>query len=320
MVAKKQLDQLGPNQNDFKDYIHLAVTQFILKCAKSYVQNPMYMELEDMSRFYPQLNHDIVTAKNLLHRLRPLHFPEIETLFSTTDSQQYWEIVSLVHHAVIAQHSRQMLADTIQSSVSRQICVTRLTRIVDKLVLLGNPSAPAVTIDSYNFTEVRYYAQRLIELSQTKDYVLASMVDNAKDLPEYDIYQIVPGFSYKPVVSLIAEFGDLQRFATSNQLNAFFGINLRFDDSAKYKSAGFITKRGNTIARKVMLRTIGNIVSTATYGHPGHISDWYQKKKQSSLYKGTKRIAIGAMSCLSRTMHYLVITNKLYDYDTASKC
>ncbi|WP_273715848.1 transposase, partial [Leuconostoc mesenteroides] len=227
--------------------------------------------------------------------------------------------VSLIPHATMAKHSRQTLSDTIQSSVSRQIGVARLTRLVDKLVALGSLSAPAVAVASYNVTEVRYYAQRLIALSQSKANVLATMVDQTKDLPEYDIYQSIPGFSDKTVVSLIAELGDLHRFATSNKLNAFVGIDLRFNDSGDYKSSGFITKRGNTIARKVLFKAISNIASTATYGHQNHINDWYQKKKQSSMSKGTKKIAIGAMSRLLRTMHYLVLNNQLYDYDTASK-
>ncbi|MCT4412057.1 IS110 family transposase, partial [Leuconostoc falkenbergense] len=102
-------------------------------------------------------------------------------------------------------------------------------------------------------------------------------------------------------------------------LNAFVGIDLRFNDSGDYKSSGFITKRGNTIAREVLFKAISNIAGTATYGHQNHINDWYQKKKQSSMSKGTRKIAIGAMSRLLRTMHYLVLNNQLYDYDTASK-
>ena len=225
LAAKKQLDQLRPNKNYLNDAKNLAETQFILKRAKSYVQNPIYTELQDMSRFYQQLNHDIVSAKNRLHRLLQLTFPEIETLFSTTDSQLYWEIVSLVSHATIVKHSRQTLSDTIQSHVSRQISAALLAKIVDKLVTLGSLSAPAVTVDSYNLVEISYYAHRLIALSQTKSDVLTAMMDKASDSPEYDIYQSVPGFSDKTVVSLIAELGDLHRFATSNKLNAFVGIN-----------------------------------------------------------------------------------------------
>ncbi|MGQ2287748.1 IS110 family transposase [Leuconostoc suionicum] len=61
------------------------------------------------------------------------------------------------------------------------------------------------------------------------------------------------------------------------------------------------------------------MASTASYVHPSHINDWYQRKEQSSMSNGTKKITIGAMSRLLRTMHYLVINNQLYDCNTASK-
>ncbi|KGB49683.1 transposase, partial [Leuconostoc mesenteroides P45] len=102
-------------------------------------------------------------------------------------------------------------------------------------------------------------------------------------LREYSIYQSIPGFSDKTVVSLIAELGDLHRFRTDNKLNAFVGIDLRFNDSDDYKSTGFITKRGNSMARKILFKAVANMDSTASYGHSSHINDWYQKKKQSSM-------------------------------------
>lgn len=84
-----------------------------------------------------------------------------------------------------------------------------LARLVDKLVSLGSLSAPEVTVDSCHVVEVRYYVQRLIALSQTKSDALATMNGKAKNLPEYDIYQSVPGFSDKTIVSLTVELGDL---------------------------------------------------------------------------------------------------------------
>lgn len=150
----------------------------------------------------------------------------------------------------------------------------------------------------------------------TSEHVLANMVEKTKDLPEYEIYQGIPECSDKTVVTLIAELGDLHRSATSTKLNAFVGIHSRFNDSGEYKSSGFITKGGNTIVRKVLFKAISNIDSRANYGHQNHIDDWYQKKKQSSMSKGTKKSAIGDMSRLLRTMHYL---GQLYDYDTESK-
>lgn len=268
LAAKKQLDQLRPNKNDLNDAKNLAETQFILDRAKSYVQNPIYVELQDMSRFYQQINHDIVSTKNRLHRILQLTFPEIEGLFSSTDSSQYWELLTIVPHAVITKCSRQVLTDTIQGGISWHIGQARLRKLVEKLMSMGQLSAPAVDCNSYNVAQVVYYAKRFLELHETKANIMTAMVSKAKDLPEYGIYQSIPGFSVKTVVSLIAELGDLHRFRTANKLNAFVGIDLRFNDSGDYKSAGFITKRGNSTARKVLFKAVANMASTASYGHP----------------------------------------------------
>ncbi|GAP00958.1 transposase [Fructobacillus fructosus] len=318
-AAKKELDQLRPNKNDPNDAKNLALTQFILDRPKSYVQNPIYIELQDMSLFYQQLTHDIVTIKNRLHRVLQLTFPEIEELFSTTDSQQFLEILQAFPHASYAQHELQSLEDTIQSCCSRHIRQIRLERITKRLVSLASQAAPAVTMHSHTVYQVRYYSSQLVALMQEKDAVLNEMINQSRGLPEFEIYMSIPGLSDKTVVSLIAELGDITRFQTSNKLNAFIGIDLRFNDSGQYHSSGFITKRGNHIARKVLFKAIGNKASTATYGHPNHINDWYQKKKQSSDGRGTKKIAIGAMSRLIRTLHYLVLHNQLYDYEIASR-
>ena len=143
-------------------------------------------------------------------------------------------------------------------SVIKLVLYDSQVKIVDKLVTLGSLSALAITVDSYNLVEISYYAQRLIALSQTKSNVLTAIVDKAKYLPEYDIYLSVPGFSDKTVVSLISELADLHRFATSNKLNAFIGIDLIFNDSGEYKSSGFITKQGNKIARKGVVQSCWN--------------------------------------------------------------
>ncbi|MHA8262164.1 IS110 family RNA-guided transposase [Lactobacillaceae bacterium Melli_B3] len=314
LAAKKQLDQLRPNKNDANDARELAKIQFILERAKTYVQNPIYIELQDISRFYQQINQDIISAKNRLHRVLQLTFPEIESLFTNRDSIQYLEIIQIFPNAYLVNKNCEYVMKIIQDGATRHIGNERLAKLANKIINMASISSPAVRFDSHNNDQVIYYAKRLIELLNAKQDVINQMIALSKDLPEFDIYQSIPGFSDKTVVSLIAELGDLRRFSTPNKLNAFVGIDLRFNDSGEDKSSGFITKRGNKIVRKVLFKSIGNIASTASHGHPSHINDWYQNKKQSSLHYGTKKIAIGAMSRLIRSMHYLVTHNQLYDY------
>lgn len=40
--------------------------------------DPVYSQLRDLSRFYQEINKDIVAHKNRLHRALQLTFPEIE--------------------------------------------------------------------------------------------------------------------------------------------------------------------------------------------------------------------------------------------------
>ena len=138
----------------------------------------------------------------------------------------------------------------------------------------------------------------------------------AKRLPEYEILCSIPGISTTTATSLIGEIGDIKRFSSPNQVNAYIGIDLRHYESGNFTASDTISKRGNPYARKILYRSIGNIAS-ASRTHPTHINDYYQKKKQSSSSKGAKKIAIAAVGRLIRTIYHLVLNNETYDYTKA---
>lgn len=320
LVAKKELDQLRPNKNDINDALGLAKSQYLLNRANTFVQNPTYKELLLLSRFYQQLTRDIVVAKNRLHRALQVTFPEIERLLSTTDGDTYWCLVEQFPHAKIIQgHSFNTLVNSVSSTIPHNISLERAEKITRKLVTLASISYPAVAFTSDLIYQVRHWANQLSSLTIEKNKTIRKMVSLAKNLPEYDILMSIPGFAETTVVSLIGELGDIRRFKTPNQINAFIGIDLRFNDSGNYKSAGCITKRGDAIARKILFKVIGNMATSAYYGHQSHINDWYQNKKRSNPSRGMKKITIGAMDRLISTIHHLVNTNQFYDYDIASK-
>ncbi|MGF0143394.1 IS110 family transposase, partial [Streptococcus hyointestinalis] len=50
-------------------------------------------DLRDLSRFYQNLTEDIVRAKNRLHKVLQVTFPELETILSTPSGEQYWNLV-----------------------------------------------------------------------------------------------------------------------------------------------------------------------------------------------------------------------------------
>lgn len=139
------------------------------------------------------------------------------------------------------------------------------------------------------------------------------MVQLAKPLPEYDILLSIPGIAETTATSIIGELGDIRRFRSANQINAFIGINLRHYESGNFLAEEHITKRGNPYARKILFKCVHNIVS-ASYTNPCHIADFYQERKRRSQIASTKPYTIASMHRLIRTMYYLVTHNKLYDY------
>lgn len=146
--------------------------------------------------------------------------------------------------------------------------------------------------------EIRYYAQQLIHGHQQKAELIEQMVTIAKELPEFRNLVSIPGFGENTVVTLIAEFGDIRRFKSSNAMNAFVGIDFRHYESGKFVAKDTISKRGNAIARKILYKAVLNCVIASHY-HPNHIGDFYRERKKQSSSPQTKKIAIGGYCTLS---------------------
>lgn len=61
---------------------------------------------------------------------------------------------------------------------------------------------------------------------------------------------------------MISELGDIRWFFTSNQLNAYVGIDLRTHQSGTMRKKDRINKRSNARARKILFFTIRNMLKT----------------------------------------------------------
>ena len=162
--------------------------------------------------------------------------------------------------------------------------------------------------------EVKYYVQELLRLTKRRQGILDEMVSLAQPLPEYEILLSIPGIAETTATSIIGELGDVRRFHSANQINAFIGIDLRHYESGNFLAQEHMTKRGNPYARKILFKCIHNITA-ASHTNPCHIADFYEKRKRQSQTTSTKPHTIVAVHRLIRTMYYLITHNKLYDYN-----
>ena len=103
------------------------------------------------------------------------------------------------------------------------------------------------------------------------------MVALAQPLPEYDILRSIPGIAETTATSIIGELGNIRRFQSTNQINAFIGIDLKHYESGNFLAKEHITKRGNPYASKILFKYIHNIAS-ASHTNPCNIADFYEKR------------------------------------------
>lgn len=314
LEVKKQLDSLRVRKTDQIDAEKLAQSQFVLNRKPTYVQEEVYQNLRDLSRFYQNLTEDIVRAKNRLHKVLQVTFPELENILSTPSGEQYWNLViAFPCKDFVLDLSKDELSESIRQSTSKRISDKRVAYLVEKLIALANQSYCAVKKNSPMLEEVRYYTKELLRLSEQRQAVLDEMVELAQPLPECDILLSIPGIAETTATSIIGELGDIHRFQSANQINAFIGIDLRHYESGNFLAKEHITKRGNPYARKILCKCIHNIAS-ASHTNPCHIADFYKKRKRQSQTTSTKPHTIASIHRLIRTMYYLIMHNKLYDY------
>ena len=314
LEAKKQLDSLRVRKTDKIDAEKLAKSQLVHNRKPTYVQEEVYQHLRDLSRFYQNMTEDLVRTKNRLHKVLQVTFPELETLLSTPTGEQYWNLVmAFPCKEFVLSLSQSNLCEIIRQSTSKRISEKRIAYLTDKLIKLAKQSFCAVKKTSPMLEEVRYYDQELLRLSERRQVVLNDMVALAQPLPEYDILRSISGIAETTATSIIGELGDIRRFQSTNQINAFIGIDLRHYESGNFLAKEHITKRGNPYTRKILFKSIHNIDS-ASHTNPCHIADFYEKRKRQSQVTSTKPHTIASIHRLIRTIYYLITHNKLYDY------
>lgn len=320
LKAKQQLMRFRVNKTDKHDAYSLANSQYIFHRQPEWRTTPVYKKLNSLNHYYDQLTHDLVILKNRLHRVLQETFPEMERLFATPQSENYWRcVIKFTHSELVKTAGLDNITEQLMEL--KGVGHHRAIYLTHRLLNLANITYPSVPMDFPQVVQARDYAQRLITLTSKRKEVVTQMVTMARQLKHDDlsILTSIPGISNTTAVLLLGTLGDIRRFRNPNALNAFVGVDLRHYESGQFIAADHISKRGNAMARKILYRTIGQMASASHY-HQCHIADYYFQKKKSSQSRNSKKIAIAAVHKLIRTIYHLIIYGQKYDYRLAKHC
>ncbi|HCT0462941.1 TPA: IS110 family transposase, partial [Staphylococcus pseudintermedius] len=208
------------------------------------------------------------------------------------------------------------LVEKVLHSTDKGISVNKAHKYVQKLIEIKNNSFPNVDKSSFLLQKVQYLCDKLlIGIEEMKEFD-QEMIDLAENTTEFENIISIPGIGELTAALLIGELGNIREFKTNKQLNAFVGIDIKRYQSGTSKSRDTINKRGNKKARRLLYLIIMNIIRGRNH-YQSHIVDYYYKLREQPHGKTHKTAVIASINRLLKTIHYLIVNNKLYDYQKA---
>lgn len=322
LQAKKQLeeDTLRSWKTDKQDAHKMAQTHFLKKRTPKVAQEEIYQNMRDLSRFYQEVEEEIKRTRMHLHNCLQLVFPELEQFFSSRINLYALTLISLFPHPEkVLRSTLTKIKNQLIKSTKKNISENRARKKAEELISLAQDAYPAVEEKSIHCQKTIYYAKKLQDLLLQKEALQNQMIETARELAEHELYITIPGVGELTSALLIGELGDVRRFETSNQLNAFVGIDIRRYQSGNYTGQDHINKRGNPKARKILFFTVRNMIRQQKAA-PNHLVDYYYKLKKQPVPKKDKVAVVACMNKLLKCMHSMVRNHTKYDYaHTVSK-
>ena len=150
---------LRHNKTDKTDAYNLARIQLQNRHKANKQEAEDYHKLRALSRSYEELTSDIVSAKNRLHRILQLTFPELENVVSVPKNRNYWELVKLFPHC---QTVRELEAEDIINKIKdfKGYGTKRAQKIAQRLKDLANKAYPVASLNSPETSDAIYYAKK----------------------------------------------------------------------------------------------------------------------------------------------------------------
>jgi len=238
------------DKNDPKD------AQVILRLLKQGVTqrycDPLVMrthDLQELSKTYHHISRARTRLQHILitHYLT-LYFPEIERFWSTQRNE--WFIRLLLQFptpASVAALSVEEFRDRVWKPMGRR--VHKQAKIEEIHALAARSIALPIGIESPAVATFRLQLERYLQLCEMRatlerqaDALLSSNAD-------YQCLRSVPGIGSIIALVILAEAGDLRRFAHYRQFLKFCGLDLAKSQSGASRSRDRLSKRGNARLR-----------------------------------------------------------------------
>ena len=255
LKIKKYLDQgLRKAKTDKKDAYKLAeyACDNWFKINKARENDEIYNELRFLSRQYLSTISIQVKQKVNLSNLCDLLFPGYYQMLNDNNLILGLEILKKYFHPEIVKKKKekQFIAeiDKMGKKLGHKGAGISLAK---KIYTLAQNTIPPRPNNQYSQLSVISCVEALIMTIKTSTTIITEMDKIARELPEYESVNEIPGCGKKLTSRIIAEIGDVRRFKNAGSIIAYAGLDAPPYQSGQYEATNrHISKRGNKYLRK----------------------------------------------------------------------
>ncbi|WP_017728219.1 IS110 family transposase [Halalkalibacterium ligniniphilum] len=314
LEATIQTSSMRRNKTDKSDAHELAKSHFRTERTTTYQEEIYYKQMRALTRYYNELDSEVINLFSRMHAILQLSFPELEHLFSKR-SALFLNVVQLFPHPdEVLNSSKTVIRNRIKANTKKNISLTCAEEKGIELLHAARDSYPAISREDVRCDQVRDYAKRIADLKEKKEKLIKEMVTLSEEHIEYKVLLSFPGIGEATAVRLIGEFGDLRRFKNPKQLNAYVGIDIMRYQSGKTFYKDKINKRGNNKLRKILFYMIQTMIRLRTKTN-NHIVEYYDKLKTQPQGKPHKVASIACVNKFLKVVFHLITHNITYDYE-----
>lgn len=294
LKIKKYLDRgLRKAKTDKKDSYKLAeyACDNWYKLNKVGENDEAYDNLRFLSRQYINHINVQVKQKNNFSNLCDLLFPGYYQLLDENNFILGLEIFKKYYHPEIVTNKKQsQFVEEIDKLAKKLGHKGAGITLANRIYLLAQKTISPRPNNEYAQLSAISCADALILTIKTTTTIISEMDKLARELPEYDVINEIPGCGKKLTSRVIAEIGDIRRFKNAGSIIAYAGL-----DAPPYQSGQFeathrhISKRGNKYLRKTGYEVMKSIKSSCRSDND--LKSYIIKKEKEGKLKKVAKIA-----------------------------
>lgn len=179
--------------------------------------------------------------------------------------------------------------------------------LADTLLAGAGASIALPGVRAVAATEIPFLLEQIALANRQRAALEKRLAAVVKTLPEGEALMTIPGVKALTAAVFFGSVGDVRSYASSRQVLALAGLNLKVKSSGKTQGAPHISKQGRPMMRRYLFLAAVRLVSE---GQPYH--EWFEAAKARNGGKGVKA-AIGVARKLLRVMYAVARSGEPYD-------